>query len=346
VHLFEHQTYEALLERMLSRVKGDVDKEPGSIIYDAVAPASLELAQIYSDLDVTLRLVFAKTSSGEFLANRTSENGIFKEPATYAVRKGFFKNTLGLPIDVEIGSRFRLNGVTYVATEKIALGEFKLKAELSGEVGNQDFGTLIPINSIDNLGSADLADVLARGKNEESDESLKKRYEERNEKPSTSGNAAHYEEWAREVPGVGDAKAIPLWNGKGTVKVIILGENKRSPDSSIVEAVRIHIESKRPIGAIVTVVGATEVPINISAAVTLANGKQIPEATTEVNQSVSRYFESLAFVDPVIRYAQAGSILLEAPSVLDYSNLKINNATVNIQLPVDSIAVVGAVLLT
>jgi uncharacterized phage protein gp47/JayE len=346
VPLFEHQTYEAILERMLSRVKADVDKEPGSIIYDAVAPAALELAQIYSDLDVTLRLVFAKTSSGEFLANRTSENGIFKEPATHAVRKGLFKNTLGLPIDVEIGSRFRLNGVTYIATEKITLGEFKLKAELSGEVGNQDFGKLIPINSIDNLGSADLEDVLARGKNEETDESLKKRYEERNEKPSTSGNEAHYEEWANEVPGVGKAKAIKRWAGRGTVKVIILNENQRSPDPSLVTDVYNYIESVRPIGAILTVDGATEVPINISATITLANGKTIADASAEIVAKLKDYFEPLAFEESSIRYNQIGSILLNAPSVLDYSNLKVNNTTSNIELPTGSIAVAGTVILT
>ena len=45
--MFEGYTFEYLMESMLSRVPDSLDKREGSIIYDALAPAAAELAQMY-----------------------------------------------------------------------------------------------------------------------------------------------------------------------------------------------------------------------------------------------------------------------------------------------------------
>ena len=44
--MYEQYKAEFLLERMLSRVDDKIDKREGSVIYDALAPASVE-ADIY-----------------------------------------------------------------------------------------------------------------------------------------------------------------------------------------------------------------------------------------------------------------------------------------------------------
>ena len=74
--MYEACTYDYLLNRMLDRVPSSIDKREGSVIYAALAPAAAELAQLYADMDVNLRLGFASTSSGEYLALRASEMGI------------------------------------------------------------------------------------------------------------------------------------------------------------------------------------------------------------------------------------------------------------------------------
>ena len=109
--------------------------------------------------------------------------------------------------------------MNYVVLEKLETGRFVLECETPGETGNKDFGNLIPIETIPDLGVAELADVLSPGEEEESDESLRERYLLKAQAPATSGNPAHYVIWAREVPGVGDANVIPVWNGPGTVKL-------------------------------------------------------------------------------------------------------------------------------
>lgn len=47
-----------LLERMLSRIDEFKDKREGSIIYDAMAPASVELSLVYMTLDWILKNTF------------------------------------------------------------------------------------------------------------------------------------------------------------------------------------------------------------------------------------------------------------------------------------------------
>lgn len=61
---------------------------------------------------------------------------------------------------------------------------------------------------------------------QETDDELRARYYIKIQTPATSGNAYHYRLWSKEVSGVGDAKVYPLWNGNGTVKVLIIDSNK------------------------------------------------------------------------------------------------------------------------
>ena len=72
-----------------------------------------------------------------------------------------------------------------------------------------------------------------------------------------SGNINHYKQWARSVSGVGNAAVLPLWDGNGTVKVVVASEENEPLDEAIVSKVAQYIESVRPIGAEVTVVSAT-----------------------------------------------------------------------------------------
>ena len=136
------------------------------------------------------------------------------------------------------------------------------------------------------------------GADEESDADLWARYHERRTEPITSGNANHYVMWAKEVTGVSYARCIPLWNGNGTVKVIIAGADKKPLDDTIVTACAEHIEAERPIGATVTVVSVTEVEIPIVAKIKLVNGHSLDEVKADLSAAVSALLAALPFADP------------------------------------------------
>ena len=341
--LFENQTFETILGRMLDRIPDDMDKREGSIIYDALAPAAMELAQMYAELDIVLRLAFGETTTGEYLDKRAADFGVYRKKATPAVRKGIFTDGNNVPFNIPIGSRFRLNDTVYVTTEKITDGQFRMRAETLGSVGNKEFGNLLPIEPIEGLGTATLADVLIPGEDEESDESLRKRFLQKAREPGTSGNAADYKRWATEVAGVGAAKVTPLWNGSGTVKVTIVNTDMQPATNELVAQVEEYIEQVRPIGSSVTVASATGKPINVSANVVLASGYTLQNVQDAFAASLDEYFKEIAFSLTYVSYAKIGTLLLNTPGVIDYNGLTVNGGMANVALQDEEVPICGEV---
>ena len=85
------------MTRLLSRIENQYDKRPSSLIYNALAPAALELAELYQQLEDIYTNTFADTASGQYLEWRTKEQGISREDAIRAVRKGIFTDNKGNP---------------------------------------------------------------------------------------------------------------------------------------------------------------------------------------------------------------------------------------------------------
>ena len=77
--MYEHITYESLMTRMLSRVSAnfpEVDTREGSLIWNALSPAAIELAVAYAELDNVLANSFAQTATRDFLYYKCEELGI------------------------------------------------------------------------------------------------------------------------------------------------------------------------------------------------------------------------------------------------------------------------------
>jgi uncharacterized phage protein gp47/JayE len=351
--VYEHQTFKAILQRMLDQVPNSVDKREGSIIYDALAPAAVELAQMYIELDTNLKLGFAETSSGIYVGMRTSELGVYRNAATKAHRRGLFYNSSGSLVDVPLASRFSISKINYTVIEKEAIGQFILECETTGEVGNQHFGDMIPIVHIDDLTRAELTDVIVPGEEEQTDESLFAEYQEQIDQPKTSNNKAQLKSWALEVEGVGDAKIFPLWNGDNTAKVVIVDSTISPTSPELVANVQEYIDpgitglgdGQAGIGLFCTVESATNNFIDTSSTLVLASGKTLADAQQEIEKGLDEYYKSIAFKETIVRYAQIGSIILNAESVMDYSNLLVNGGTANVSMLETEIPARGTVTL-
>ena len=63
----EKYTFENLIKEALEKVPDNVDKREGSIIYDALAPACYQLAEMYMNLKNFVLNTFVTTSYGEYL---------------------------------------------------------------------------------------------------------------------------------------------------------------------------------------------------------------------------------------------------------------------------------------
>lgn len=341
--MFKNRTYEDIRDEMLDGVSNDVDKRSGAVIYDAVAPTALKLANMYSDLDVFLNLVFADTADGDYLTRRAAEYGVYRHLATKSIRKGVFRDSEDDLMDIPVGSRFSFEGLNFEAIEKIQAGEYKLQAVEPGASGNNGVGVLIPIEPIDGLGTAELSDVVTPGTDEESDEGLYSRYQIRVQKQATSGNIYHYEQWALSVPGVGGVKVIPTWDGPGTVKVVLLATDKTPASESVVNDAYEFIENERPIGAEVTAVAATPLQVNVSAKITLAIGYSASDAETQFADALKEYLKNNAFADDLLRYTQIANLLLDVPPIVDYEDLLVNGSVANIEPDSVEVGVLGTV---
>jgi uncharacterized phage protein gp47/JayE len=336
--MFETMIYENILADMLNRVTSDVDKREGSIIYDALAPCAYQLAQTYFLLNNFIDLVSGDTAVGEYLDRVVADYGITRKVATYAVRQ---INTTGV---VTIGTRWGLADTTYVVTELISANVYKAQCEQLGMIGNQYSGTLDNIDNVAGI-TATLTSILISGADEETDDNLRARFYSQIQSPSTSGNADNYKEWALEVPGVGDAKVFPLWNGAGTVKVLVVDSNM-SIDAALPTTVAAYIETVRPIGAAVTVGSPTSQTIGVTANVVLDGTQLLANVQTAFIAALTEYLKDTVFETYSVSYAKIGSILLATAGVQDYNSLLVNGGTANITIGNEEMPIAGTIALT
>lgn len=335
-------TYETILGRML-RKAGEccpgIDTRQSSPVYVSLAPAAVELQNAYIELEWVLDQMFAETAAREYLVRRCAEWGIFPHPATKAVLKGTFN------MDIEIGSRFSLGTLNYVAAERIGKGIYRMECETAGSVGNRELGTLVPIDHIRGLTYAELTEVLEEGSDEEAAGALLNRYLTKVRQPSTSGNRYDYYNWAMECEGVGAAKVFPLAGGPGTVKVVIADAGMSEASEALIKEIREHIEQLRPIGADVAVASAVERAINVFARVHLEGGASLEAIQNAFQTELSKYLRDNAFGLSYVSMARIGSLLLGTAGVADYGSLQLNGLEDNVRLGQEEIAVAGAVTL-
>jgi len=353
--VYEQQTFETILQRMLDRIPNSIDKRPGSIIYDALAPAAAELAQMYMELDINMNLTFADTASGEYLTRRAAEFGVNRRPATKAVRQGEFFGDNYVPLDIPIGSRFSIETITYVATEKVSTGVYRMECETLGSIGNQYFGTMLPIDYIPGLVRAELGTVLIPGQDEEDDESLRQRYYEEVNQPAFGGNVADYKQKISAIAGVGGVKVFPVWQGGGTVKCTILAADGHAPSPQLIGAVQEAIDPPpqgkglgiAPIGHTVTIAGAEPVTIDVETTVTLGTDVTVGQVSGPIEDAIGNYLSGLRQnwaneKQLVVRVSQIEAAILTIPGVIDVT-AELNGSAANVTLDPEEIPVLGSV---
>ena len=351
--MYEHITYEDILQRMLDRVPNNVDKREGSIIYDALAPAAIELQLMYIALDVIMNESFADTASRDYLIKRASERGITPEPATKAILKGVFTPAT---IDV-VGKRFSCGEFNYVAIEKITNGEYQMQCETVGLDGNASFGQMIPIEYIEGLETAELTEILIPGEDEEDTEVFRKRYFESFELQAFGGNIADYKQKTTSIEGVGGVKVVPVWNGGGTVKLTIIDSTFGVPTDELIASVQNTIDpvghsgegvGLAPIGHVVTVFGVLGRSIDIVTNITYQTGWNWDSAKSYILNAIDLYFKDLSKTwedneNLIVRISQLEARILTCEGVLDVSGTTLNGSASNMPLDVNEIPIRGTV---
>lgn len=347
---YESQTYEVILTRMMARVSEkypNLDTREGSIIFNALAPAALELAVMYTELDNVLKESFVNTASREYILIGCEQMGM--DISVFEASSGVFKGEFD--VEVAIGSRWNCDLYNFTVVEYLDKNgdyyTYKLNCESVGSGANNQTGDLTPITDApSDLTYAKLTECLIEGENESSDDDIRTAYFEYVNSIVSDGNIAQYKRWCSEYDGIGNAKIFPLWNGSNTVKVSILSASNTRASDTLVQEFQEYLDPNiegmgngvAPIGAFVTVTTATEVPINVKASVTMKSGYK---DTSGIVDAITKYLAGIAYEKSMVSYMNIGATILNVEGVETINNLLINNSTANITLGSEEIPILG-----
>lgn len=363
------QTYQAILQAMLSQVPNTFDKRDTSPIMTALGPAAYTFEGFYLSLNQVQKSAFIQTAVGEDLDMLAVIAGLTRYPASAAVRLGIFNTS------VPIGARFStINGsesINFAVTQSTdTANQYQLTAETPGTIGNDYTGPILPITTIPGLTSAQITDILIPGDNTETDDEFRARIiTALNERPF-GGNIASYRTEIMAIDGVGAVQIYPTWNGGGTVKCSVLGADLLPASEELVENVQNAIDPPpnqglglglAPIGAQVTVVAPTTLAVNVSATLTLQAGYQIGQVQQPIENAIEAYLTTIrqAWGNQLgttsveyaanVYLARVLSAIINVDGVVNATNVQLNNNTEDLILPengtVQQVPVLGVVTL-
>lgn len=355
--MFENKTFEVILNEALGQVPNDVDKREGSVIYDALAPTALKLAEAYSFMDWILRVTFADSADGEFLTRRVGEFGVPRKAASKAVRKATITNSQSEPMSVPLGTLFSLDNIQYALIEEIETGQYKAETQTDGVVGNISYGDLLPVQPLEGLGRALLEDVIVPGEEEESDESLYQKYLDHIRDKAFGGNRADYKKKTLDIQGVGGVRLYRAPQGGGTVRVVFIDSNYNAPSEELVSIVQNTLDpfgqtgngyGLAPIGHAVLVEAASVAQVGFETSLSL-KGVTLEQVRTAIVAALEGFFLDLRKQwvlgeTIVIRIARLESKILEIEGIEDIVGTKLNGLEQNISL-IDDLPALGGVIL-
>lgn len=363
--MFETVTPRSIYDTIVSNLDTELLSVEGSFTYDLLAPAVLEIYRAYKAMDAMEPMFYVDATSGAYLDRMAEIFGLTRKAGTKASCSIALSGDDGAVIPA--GTIFcTADSLKFVLDADVTLtggsGAGTLTAEQTGTQYNVEAGGVARTQSVVPGLVSWTSGAATGGTDEESSASLCDRLYTLLRTPPTSGNAYHYQQWARSVAGVGAARVVGLWDGPGTVKVLLANDSMHAASADAVSAAAAVIAQERPVGAAVTVAAAEEVQVSVSAAVTISGDVTLASVTAQLQAALDVYFYSLvvegyrpplnADADDlsaagiVVSYHKLATLLMECDGVLDYSGLTVNGGTANLTLGLKEIPVRGTVTLT
>jgi len=336
------ETSTVILTRMLGNVSSDLDKSEGSFIYDAISPASQEIAQQETNLDQVALKFDLSSLSGEELATRIYQRtGITRNPATYAITTVLISGNGTINVGDLVQTPGGVQYKSLVQQTISSSANVNVQAVVAGSI------SMVPANQITQfpVAIAGLVSVTNQeptqdGFDAESDASLLQRYYDTIQNPATGGNIAQFTSLIKAFAGVGDVKVYPTWAGNNTVKLVIIDANKQPPSTDLVDGAQTYMDpgvqglgyGAAPFGAFTTVEGASAMAIDVSFSAVKDADYTDGQRLTNVRSSITTYLQSIAYVSGSVSYGKIGGAILSSAGILDYSGLTINLGTANVPL--------------
>lgn len=348
--MYEDMTQEYLLQEMLNDVDLSLYKGEGSSLYNTLAPAATQLAKMYAQFDYMMSLAFITNNKMDLLDKRMEDFARYRKPGQKAEGTVYLKGDIGARIDN--GDILTFNGLDFIVVQDIVLKEdmdqnsIAVQALEVGEKYNLPAGVSFSMKSGENSSSVREIvnkEAFTKGIDIESDEDFFNRHIWEMMNNPTSGNEVHYIQWAKEVPGVVNARSESSWNGGGNAKVLIMGQGGKPVTEEVIQTTKTYIESKRPVGAKVTVFTSRNKEISIIANLKIVKGFDINDIKADIEEKINSY---LVYSTEEIVYMKILAIIAAATGVYDVKELKINSGISNIKFTSEEVPTISSINLS
>lgn len=368
--MFEEFTEEYFMDqaRALGNSYG-VDTRQGSVFMDAATGHCIRCAKFMNDLSMAFEMLAVDTCTGDILTEKAAQDGIFRQPATPAYYHVEFDGTTP-----DVDTRMFVD-TYYFRLVLDGNGLYLLESEIVGtEANNLMHGkNVVPVYDVKGLNSCTLGTLYIPGAEEESDDNLRTRWQEKKNGPSQNSNRSQFKSWCESRTGVGRAHILPLYGGENTVKGVIYSTEGGIPAESILEDVQEYIDpivegynvevggrmltfgdglgdGVCDIGAHFLAAAPEEEDIHISFSGELRNGYTRDRVQAEILEETRQHLKTLVLDgedEIVVRISSIGNIISQSPGIMDYSpaSLKINGSTGNIVVGKEKAPIVREVLI-
>lgn len=350
---YTKESDEDICEKMKSSISSDVDKTEGSFVNDILSPTSQQIFQNRMKLEEILTLAFIQTSYDEWLEMGGVSRGVPKNQGRKAIGKVSFKGKNFTHIKKNSLVQ-TAQGLQYITLQDGVISEegnvvISIEAVAIGKQYNVPSNAVVELPiSIPGVIEITNEEPVQGGADEETNDEYRERILQRVQNPPSSGNKSDYERWAKEVDGVKGVKVIPLWDGPGTVKIIIYGDNGTALDNKIIKNVKTYIdptngdgEGKAPIGATVTVTTVISKILNIN----ISNLDTDDFETTKKNieENIKKYLQTIK-PGNTLKVINIIGVIANTDGVDDFKDITLNDKKENITTTDEEKIVLGDII--
>lgn len=338
---------------MLQNIPNEWNKQEGYPVYDITRGLSFALDELDARIETVKKQQSVRNLSGSDLEKVIEERtGLTRKTGVKAVGRVKIVSGQGTVLKTDLFSTENDIYFQSLEAKDVTAGDYVIvECTEGGLVGNVATGTITVIpKTITGISQITNDEPTTGGYDTETDESLLERYFDRLRNPVNGVNTNQYIAWANSVAGVGGARCIPIWNGKNTVKVIIIGNDYKPASENVVKLVQDYIDPNKngdgsgvaAIGAVTTVVSAKTTPIKVTIKGVKFSG-DMATLKAEIKDTIDRYIRQSAFNTDYVSIAKIGSLIIDIDGVRDFKELKLNDAHDSIQIENDACGVLSGV---
>ena len=315
------EIYGALIADLVS-AGGVVPAEGGDMALRLRSFAA-EVFTLEAQADFVARQSFPQTAVGEYLDNHAALRGLARGAAQKAVGALRFSLNAASADDVTIPAGtecMTAAGVSFVTTAAgtIEAGDtwcgVAAQAAEAGSGGNVPAGTIVYMKHAPTAVSAVTnAGAFTGGTDGEDDEALRARVLSSYRTLPNGANAAYYESKVRSFENVEAVTVLPKNRGIGTVDVVF-ATYSGVPTQTEVDAVQALLDSEREICVDIAVSAPVTAVVNVSAALTVADGYVFSEVKAAAEAALTAAFSGAMLSRPVY-LAWLNSLLMAVEGV-------------------------------